>query len=537
MRYGRSIESRKGYDQSDSAQKYLGSPDKLYLRYRVARSNDFSIGFTAEKDPGEQLIWSPAQKQYGFDFTSLHIAMQNKGPVKNLVLGDFQCQFGQGLILGGVFGFGKNSETITTTRRSNIGFLPYTSINESMFFRGAAASISMSENLVVHAFASRIFKDANTNQENEDETAISAFQQTGLHRTRAELASRQQIGESDAGLVVQYKSQMLDAGVIFHQALFDNPLAPGSKPYNQFVFRGSENRNAGAYLNFSFSNFTFFSEFAQTLGRGNALTAGVLGNLGNQLEVSLLYRRFAPDFYSFTSNAFSENTLPQNEKGLYWGWKYTFNKKWSASGFGDLFSFPWLRYRSYSPSEGYEWLLRLNYSPTRAVLLFAQAREESKVRNLAIQGPAYATAIGTKRNFWLNCAYESPPFSFRTRAQFSSYQLAGPTTSGFALVQDVSVAFRRWSIAARYALFDTDDYDNRIYVYERDVWLAFSFPAYYGVGVRTYAVVQYKLSRDIDIWLRWAQVKYVDRDSIGSGSDTIPSSSGNDVKFQVRIQF
>ena len=129
FRYERALENKQGYNpETDSSKRYAGSPDKLYIRYRVARSNDFSVGFTLEKDPGEMMKWSPSQKQYGFDYLSLHAQVQNKGKLKNLIIGDYQSQFGQGLILGSVFGFGKNSETITTTRRSNLGFLVMSSV-------------------------------------------------------------------------------------------------------------------------------------------------------------------------------------------------------------------------------------------------------------------------------------------------------------------------------------------------------------------------------------------------------------------------
>jgi hypothetical protein len=104
------------------------------------------------------------------------------------------------------------------------------------------------------------------------------------------------------------------------------------------------------------------------------------------------------------------------------------------------------------------------------------------------------------------------------------------------LLQDLTWSLGKISISGRYALFDTDDYDNRLYVYEKDVWLAFSFPAYYGVGVRNYLLFQYSVSKKVDIWLRWANVRYTDRVTIGSGSDTIEGNTRNDVKFQTRIR-
>ncbi len=539
LRYERVLENKQGYNpETDSSKRYAGSPDKLYLRYRVARSNDFSVGFTLEKDPGEMMKWSPSKKQYGFDYISLHAQVQNKGKLKNLIIGDYQSQFGQGLILGSVFGFGKNSETITTTRRSNLGFLPYASINENIFLRGVAASYAIDERFLIHVFGSYLFKDGTPTPAEEENSVISSLSTTGLHRTRTELLTRKQVGEMNMGSVLQFKKQNLDAGLIFHQTDFNSGLLRNQNPYNQFSFHGYQNRNVGIYLNYSLSNFTFFSEAANTLEHGSALTAGLLGNLTNQLEVSLLYRNFAKDFYSFYSNAFSENTSPQNENGFYWGWKFAFNKKYSASGYMDLFQFPWLRYRGYAPSDGSEWLLRFNYSPSKKALFFLQFREEAKIRNLPDETTVYHYSPGIKRNYWINWDYAvSPSVSFKTRAQFSTYNLMGIRTRGFALVQDVSFSMERWSFALRYALFDTDSYDNRLYVYERDVWLAYSFPAYSGVGLRNYVLVQYKLTQKTDIWMRWSHVRYTDRSEIGSGGETSNGNTGNDVKFQVRMRF
>jgi hypothetical protein len=538
LRYERILETKQGYREStDSAQRYAGSPDKFYLRYRVARSNDFSLGFTAEKDAGEAMKWSPAEKQYGFDYLSWHAQVQNKGKIKNLIAGDFQTQFGQGLVLGSVFGFGKNAETITTVRRSNLGFLPYTSLNENLFFRGLATSHSISKNIVLHGFASKTFKDAHVQGLLEDNSSISSFSSSGLHRTPAEIRTRKQIEVTDLGAVLQFRIPTLDAGLIFHTTDFSRTVLPASSPYNQFSFRGSQNQNAAIYLNYTRANVTFFSEAAHTFLHGSAVTAGLLGNISHQIEISVLYRDFGKDFYSFHSNAFSENTSPQNEQGFYWGWKFTPNTKYSFSGYMDLFRFPWLIYRGYAASEGSEWLVRFNYTPSKKIFLFVQAREESKLRNLPDEANLYRNSNGIKRNFWINCDYAAAGLSFKTRVQFSSYTLGPQNTRGLALVQDISWRVSRWDFSLRFALFDTDDYDNRLYVYERDVWLTYTFPAYDGTGVRNYFLVQYRVSDAIDLWFRWSATRFADRHEIGTSGETIASNTVNDAKFQVRIRF
>lgn len=181
-------------------------------------------------------------------------------------------------------------------------------------------------------------------------------------------------------------------------------------------------------------------------------------------------------------------------------------------------------------------MIKFSYQPSKAVAFFLQAREESKARNSSEETNLYKTALGAKRNYWINCDYEvSQRLSFKTRAQLSSYSIGGTITKGFALIQDVNFNIGRFSFSTRYALFDTDNYDNRLYVYEKDVWLAFSLPAYFGQGIRNYVMVQYKVSSKIDLWLRWARTHYTNQDAIGSSNETINGNIKNDVKLQVKI--
>lgn len=539
LRYDRTVEDKQGYlEHTLPSSRYVGSPDRLYSRFRTSRPGDFSFGITAEKDAGESFAWVPNKKQYGADFLSIHGQVLNKGKIKNLILGDFQAQFGQGLVLGSAFGIGKNAEAVTTIRRANIGFMPYTSLYEAGYFRGGAVSYSLTKRLVIHGMFSSRWRDGNSVQDSTLETgSISSLTYTGLHRTANEIEKRNTLHEQNIAAVINYKYKSLDVGMILHRTDFNIPIVRTPTVYNQFYFQGSQNTNASLFLNYNYKNFAFFSEAAKTIGEGIGITAGIIGSLTSSLDVSLHFRKYDRNFQAFYSNALAESSTPQNESGMYWGWKYQFNKQYSFSGYLDLFKFPWLRYKIYTPSQGNEWLLRFNYKPSKGVYLFAQVREESKVKNLSTDNNLYQTGLGVKRNYWINVDYViTPQLSFKTRVQFSSYKFGGAASKGMVLLQDVTWSSRKFSISGRYALFDTDDYDNRLYVYEKDVWLAFSFPAYYGVGIRNYLLVQYTVSKKIDLWLRWAHVRYTDRDTIGTGSEAINGNTRNDLKLQARIR-
>ncbi len=533
LRYERTLEQRAGYHHVDSARRYQGSPDKLYTRFRNSKPGDFSFGFTAEKDAGEPFIWT--KQQYGFDFVSGHVQVQQKGIVKNFILGDFQAQFGQGLVMGGGLGFGKGGETITTLRRSTLGFLPYSSVVESGFFRGAALTLQPHPRWQIHLLGSQLLRDGSLQSDSTVATASSLLL-SGLHRTPGEISKRHNLTERNAAAAIVYQTTRLHAGVVGHHTDFNVPLQRNSNLYNQFSFTGRQNQNLSAFVNYNVKNFALFAESAYTVSHGTAHVAGVLASLSPSFDLSLLARKYDRNFHPLYGNALSENTLPQNETGYYWGWKYTLTRKAGFSGYIDLFQFPWLKFRTYSPTQGKEWLLRWNYKPSKQTSFFVQWREENKPRNSSAENTTYVVANGRKNNLVMNADYGNSPIRFKSRVQYSSYRQS-TTSRGFALIQDVTWEWQPWTLTARYALFDTDDFDNRQYAYERDVWLAYSLPAYYGTGARTYVMVSRQLTPNIAFWLRWARTIYHHQETIGSGSEQIAGNSRNDLKFQLRFTY
>lgn len=538
VRYEYTAQEKRGFTSPWYSQRFQGSPEKTAFRFRSFKAGDFSIGLNGEKDQGEKYEWKPQQNKFGMDFISFHIQLQNKGKIKNLILGDYQVQFGQGLVCGGALGFGKGAETITNVRKSNIGFVPFTSLYEAGALKGVAASVRLSDRFSASPFFSFAPRDASLAYR-ENTLSVSSIASTGLHRNGDEIEKRYRIRENTMGLGLHYDITGLSAGFTIQHISFSLPVYPRERIYNQFTFRGKESTNTGVYLNYNYHNLSFFGEAAKTLGNGHGYVAGLLASLSRKLDFSILLRNYAANFHSFHSNGFSESSVPQNERGFYWGWKYKFNRRFSTSGYYDLFESPWLKFRTYSPSAGNEWLLRVTWQPSKQTQLYIQGRGENKIRNNSeSKSPLYQTAATAKLNFWFNADYGvSPVLRLKTRIQMSRFSSAKGTSRGFMIFQDISGVIRQFKVTGRYALFDTDDYDNRLYVYEHDVWLSWSLPAYYGQGVRKYILVQYKYGKNLTFWLRYSHTRYIDRESIGSGADTIEGNQRNDLKFETRITF
>jgi hypothetical protein len=121
--------------------------------------------------------------------------------------------------------------------------------------------------------------------------------------------------------------------------------------------------------------------------------------------------------------------------------------------------------------------------------------------------------------------------------QHSVYLFNGKKSRGFVISQDLSGAVGAWKFSGRVSLFDTDDYDNRQYLYEKNVLWAFSIPNFYDQGIRTYVLAQYKLNKQLTIWARWAKTNYTTRASIGSGLQEIEGNQLTETTFQLRYQF
>ena len=551
LRQSRVWEVRRGFTPPDTLNngslttRYLGDPNNLYARFRIQHHQDFSLGFTLDKDAGEQFVWDASTKRYGFNFLSYHFTLFQKGRWKTIAVGDYQVQFGQGLVFGAGYSPGKGAETITTVRRSSTGFRPFTSAMEFGFFRGAAATYTTGqwELSVLYSNAPRdgnIQSVLDTLENQED--FISSLLQSGYHRTPTEIGNKSKAREQNIGGNISFQNLdgTLHLGSNTLYSSYSQPFFRADRIYNGFEFRGKSNFIHSAYFSYNIHNYFFFGEAARSKSGGTGAVAGMMSSLTPEFDLSVLWRRFDKDFHSFYGNAFSEGSRPINETGFYLGLHYRPNRTLYWNGYIDRFYFPWLRFRAYAPSDGHEWLNRLTYSPTRNIKLFIQVRKEVKDRNIPSEntGTGYKLDAGKRRNYVASLdLVVNKRWSMRSRVQLSSYELNQTKTRGFAILQDINGDWGKFRVSARIALFDTEDYENRQYIYEKNVLWAFSIPNYNGQGMRYYLLGQYNISKKITLWARWARISFTDRDEIGSGLQTIQGNKYSESTVQLRYEF
>jgi hypothetical protein len=558
LRYSRRVEEQKGFtdalpldttfirDENDvitdtttsAPSRYAGSPNKIYGRFRTSHRGDFSLGFTFEKDNGEQFSFDNGQK--GFDFYSYHLMLENKWGFDKIMLGDFQLQIGQGIIFGAGFNAGKGAETVNTTKRNSLGIRPYTSVLETGFFRGAGLARSIGD-FEITLFYSQLEQDGNVQTDttfSDFEEFVNSIQATGFHRTPSELASKDQITEQSMGGALEYNPhRRLTIGVSGLNSQYSSPLQRRPNNYNQFEFKGDHNYITSAYANYTWQNFSFFGEGARSKSGGIGAVGGLVASLSKTVDMAMIFRNYDRDFHSFYGNAFSENSRNINEKGTYWGLSIKPDRRHKLNIYYDRFKFPWLKYQTEAPSIGNEWLARYSHFPSRQITLYAQARQQT--RQITVPNENLNVLVNqVKRNYIFNIDYSLKPWlKLKTKVQSSTQNEGDQFTKGFAIIQDVNFEWWKLKFNTRMALFETDDFDNAQYVYESDVLYAFSIPAYNGKGVRTYAMVRYDPIRNVSIWLRYAQFSFRDRDVVGSGLNESIGNTSSEVKAMLRVKF
>jgi len=526
-------------ENNEPLTKYQGDKMRYKMRYRFHYKDQVFAGLTAEKDAGE--AFNLESKPYGFDFYSAHLQLNNLGVVKRLAIGDFQAKFGQGLILWTGFGMGKSSDVLNI-RKKGQGIRYYTSTDENNFMRGAGSTLKFGK-FEFTTFFSHKQIDANLEQADtleDTEEQLTAFQNSGYHRTVTELANRKAVNESIIGtkLGFAFKSLKLSANFVGYQYGLD--LLPSSKPYKLYDFEGGSNYNASLDYQLFYKKMSFFGETA--IGQNGALAVqnGLVASIVPQISFSLLHRYYQKNYQAYYSNSFSENSRINNEQGIYYGLEFHPVRRLKIAAYADFYEFPWLKFGVDAPSNGKEYFIQASYSLGRNVDMYFRWRTETKASNFTSVNEALKLVLDEKKDqYRYHISYKISDFiQLRSRIEISQYQQNNEKEYGFMFFQDANFNLKHFplSIYIRYAVFDAT-YNARIYAYENDILYSFAVPSYSGKGSRFYAMVKYAIADFIDLRIRYGHFFYPTEETIGSGLSEIDGNLKSELKLQIVARF
>ncbi|MFN0081667.1 MAG: ComEA family DNA-binding protein [Ferruginibacter sp.] len=543
LRVSQVLEQSKGYKIDPSAGKnfYPGSPQRLFLRYRYNYKNNLQYGVVGEKDGGEQ-FFKGAQKQ-GFDFYSAHFFARNIGIIKSLAIGDYTVNMGQGLTQWMSLAFKKSPDVLSTKRQADV-LRPYNSAGEINFHRGIGLTVAKN-NWEATVFGSYKGIDANfsagdTTQIQDD--FISSLQTSGFHRTKSEVLDKGVQKQLAFGGNVAFRLRGIHVGLNAIQYSLKFPLQKQTQPYNLYALNGKSFGNYSTDYSYTYKNFHFFGEAAITNKKYTGFINGLLISTSSNVDMSFIYRNISKGYQSLYTNAFTENTYPTNEKGLFSGITINPTSAWRVDAYVDMYKFPWLRYRVSSPTTGADYVGQLTYKPNKLFEIYTRFKSEKKAINYNPEEYVLSPVIPQPRQNWrTQFSYKlSPTFTFRSRTEAIWFDKKGAAAeNGFLLYTDLlyNRALKPLSASIRLQYFETDGYNSRLYAYENDVLYSFSIPVFYGKGYRYYLNINYNVSKKLIVWGRIAQTFYPEDASVGSLLDEINKQYRTEVKLQALYKF
>jgi len=503
-----SLQSSHLQEQKEAVQRgqpFLGSPVRLLLRYGFVYDRKIRWGITLEKDPGEPLL---AQKPAaGFDMLAAHVAWKGSGVIRTLVLGDFQVNLGQGLVMWQGMAYRKTSDAMLIMRQGEV-FRPHTGTDELRFQRGFALEVGRGR-WQLAMFASTRGLDAHrvTDTGSGQPAYVSSLLTTGLHRTPRELQQRQALGLSGIGGRLTYHHRRGRIAFNGWGGRYSLPWRKEPSMYNLFAMSGLHFSNMSAEVGYSLHNMYLFGEVAVNGCGGVAYIQGAMASLHPRLDLAWLHRRISPRYHTLYGNAFTEGAEPTNEVGSYLGISLRLPLGCKVDAWLDAFRFPWLRYQVDRPSRGQSALLQVSWLPDKRTDIFLRWMRESKGQHaVGVSGPMREVLAFTRSAMRFQYSHRpGPAWLVRVRVEGTTVRAGQMPEHGFASHLDLQ--YRpiscRWRWMARLAYYETGGYSSRIYGFENDVPYRNVQSVYHGRGFRCYGIAEWRGGRQISCAAKW----------------------------------
>ena len=533
VRWGASDRNSDRYGQSLSSE---GTYFMRALRYRHTFDGRMSYGFTAESDPGEALFRK--SNRQGFDFYSAHLFVRQPGSrVRSLALGDYSARFGQGLLLQSGFAPGKSAETAMLARNGR-KINQYSAFGEALFFRGAGATLACGKRTELTIFYSNRRRDANTkvlysSDSSRTETVFTSFQTSGLHRDSNEVVDEKTVREQTGGISLTCTGNSGHLSVNTLHILFDKAWEPAQAVYRTGSFRGQYLGAGSTDYQWRYRNVFLFGETAVSGNGGISTLNGAVASVHKNTTITVLHRQLGIRYQSVYAAPFAEVSGAANENGLFLGTDVRWTKRWQINAYADVWRHPWLRYGVNAPSYGHEYLARVQWQKGKVLTASAWWQSETKQMNNPEEGATGLVSIRRDRFRIHVISKISMSLEGRSRVEWSWYQPeTGGTARGFMAYQEF--VFRpvecSFSGSFRYAIFDTDSYDSRIYTYENDLFSAVSIPAFSGSGSRVFFNLKWRPGERFRLEGRFEATR------VSSTADS-PESVQRAWKLQARYQW
>ena len=514
------------YKRKGDRNGYLGYPYRHWLRYQYAYRDYVRIGVVGAQDAGEPFFAD--RNKAGYDFYSYYLQVRRLGCIENVVVGKYKLSAGMGLVVNNSFSLGKLA-MLQQLGRNTSTVRPHSSRTQSGYMQGAAATLSLSPCWQLTSALSYRALDATLNGDGTART----IDVDGYHRTPAEMERKNNTHAADALVRAACRYGGLHAGATALYTHLDRQLQPNTATlYRRHSAQGNDFVNVSADYGYLHPRFALSGETAVNRDGALATLNSLSVQAADGLTLMLLQRFFSYRYTALYARTVSEGGHVQNESGVYFGAVWRPSPGLQLQAYTDYAYFPWPRYQVSQASHAWDNLLSASYThgdwtvSGRYRLHLRQKDDDAK------------QALDNYTEHRARLALDWNGGSLGTTTQADAVSTGSSQREwGYMLSQTLNGQWHRLKLSLNGGYFCTDGYEARLYVYERGPLYAFSFPAYFGEGLRLALMTNVYAGKQLTLTAKAGYTHYFDRSTIGSGLQEINSSSMTDLSFQLRWRF
>lgn len=523
------------YTRKGDRNGYLGYKYKHWMRYTFKYGKYLQVGLTGTQDAGEPFF--AGGNNMGYDHYAYYAIIRQLGLLKTLAVGQYKLRLGMGLMMNTSFALGKTTSLVFSSPTYNIS--PNSSRSDAQYLQGAAATLALGKHTDLTTFISYRKIDATLN----DDGSIRTILTTGYHRTTSEMRRKQNSSQFAAGASIRWRKDGWHLGMNCVHTYFNRELRPNTTQ----TFRKYD--PAGKYFDNASIDYGYINHRLNINGETAINGNGAIATLNSislkatpSLSLTAIQRHYSYRYHSPYAASFSDGGKVQNESGIYIGAAWSPLPRLSVLAYSDYAYFPWARYTAAISSRSCDNLLQASYSLSRNVSLTARYRIKLKQENNPNKDSKTKLIDKTEHRTRLSLAYNGAKWQAKTLLEaactiFPANTAGKENSYGGMVSQTIGYSLPYLHIAANMGYFHTEDYNSRIYTYERGMLYTFSFPMFYGKGMRAALFAKGRVGSHFIIIGKVGVTKYFDRDVISSSYQQINSSWKTDIDLQMKWSF
>lgn len=504
--------------------EYQGNALATNLRYRGNLHENLSIGITAKTDAGEPFNHCGNMM---YDYYSGYVMGTTRGFLRTWIIGDYRLNIGQGLVAGNMFR-SDASAIVSAYRDRNEGIEKHSSTDEYNFLRGAAVKMMFGRFSIYMAGSLRKL-DATL-----DNNQISTIITTGLHRTSNEIDKKNNSEQRATVIAMKWKKVKYHIGLSSSFVNYDRDFSHGTAAYRRFYMDGNNFFNLGINYGYTSYNLSLTGEAAWSNRNAWATLNTARLKITHNLRTILMYRYYNYAYLSPLAKGYVSGSRLQNEQGALCGLIWSSSSSISLNANIDYAEHPYTTYYCRLSSSALKWKIEGEYNIANKIKLKLRYKGVNQSRDNSKKKPDNMS----KHSLRLKTDYNISVLRCATICEgITSRQPDKDWQYGIAFSHRMVYKHNRSSVSFSATWFNTDTYQEAIYMYDSNLqYLYNQVPCYYH-GLRGVIGINQCIGHNVEIGSKYSSTYYTNRNWIGTDLQRYDGNWLNELSFFLKVSF